>query len=203
MPAIDKMVGAKLQEAGLKDMSSLKLNSSIFVKDNLVLSDNAKSVLKRRYLKKDSRGRLVESPRHMFKRVARHIARAEKKYGDESDIETNGRNLLPHDDGAQVFAQLPHIDERRPQAWPAGRLFRPAGGRQHGRHLRLAEKRRPDPQIRRRNRIFIFPPASQRQHGWEPPAVLPRARSPFMKIFNTATEQVKQGGTRRGANMAI
>ena len=54
LPAIDKMVGAKLQEAGLKDMSSLKLNSSIFVKDSLVLSDNAKSVLKRRYLKKDS-----------------------------------------------------------------------------------------------------------------------------------------------------
>ena len=87
LPAIDKMVGAKLQEAGLKDMSSLKLNSSIFVKDSLVLSDNAKSVLKRRYLKKDSRGRLVESPRQMFRRVARHIARAEKKYGDESDVE--------------------------------------------------------------------------------------------------------------------
>jgi ribonucleoside-diphosphate reductase alpha chain len=86
LPAIDKMVGAKFQEVGLKDMSSLKLNSSIFVKDNLVLSDNAKSVLKRRYLKKDSRGRLVESPRQMFKRVARHIARAEKKYGDDSSV---------------------------------------------------------------------------------------------------------------------
>jgi len=82
LPAIDKMVGARLQEIGLKDMSSLKLNPSIFVKNGLVLSDNARSVLKRRYLKKDSQGRLVESPRQMFKRVSRHIARAEKKYGD-------------------------------------------------------------------------------------------------------------------------
>ena len=78
LPAIDEMAGARLQEAGLKNISSLKLSPSIFVKNGLDLSDNARRVLKRRYLKKDSKGKLVESSKQMFTRVARHIARAEK-----------------------------------------------------------------------------------------------------------------------------
>jgi len=76
LPVIDEMVGARLQEAGLKKISLLNLSPSIFVQNGLDLSDNARSVLERRYLKKDSKGKLVESPKQMFTRVARHIARA-------------------------------------------------------------------------------------------------------------------------------
>ena len=86
LPVIDEMVGARLQEVGLKNIYALKLSPSIFVKNGLVLSDNAKRVLKRRYLKKDSDGKLIESPKQMFTRVARYIARAEKNYGDEDSV---------------------------------------------------------------------------------------------------------------------
>src|SRR5687768_4229795 len=45
------------------------------------LSDNARIVLARRYLKKDEKGRPVEEPEQMFWRVARVIADEDAKYG--------------------------------------------------------------------------------------------------------------------------
>ena len=202
LPAIDKMVGAKLQEVGLKDMSSLKLNSSIFVEDNLVLSDNAKSVLKRRYLKKDSRGRLVESPRQMFKRVARHIARAEKKYGDDSSVKKMEETFY------RMMTELKFLPNS-PTLMNAGRrlgqlaacfvlpvedsmdgifdslknaaLIHKSGG---GTGFSFSRLRAKDSRVGTTGGVASGPVS-------------------FMKIFNTATEQVKQGGTRRGANMAI
>ena len=202
LPAIDEMVGAKLQEVGLKDMASLKLNSSIFVKDNLVLSDNAKSVLKRRYLKKDSRGRLVESPRQMFKRVARHIARAEKNYGDDSSVKKMEETFY------RMMTELKFLPNS-PTLMNAGRrlgqlaacfvlpvedsmdgifdslknaaLIHKSGG---GTGFSFSRLRPKDSRVGTTGGVASGPVS-------------------FMKIFNTATEQVKQGGTRRGANMAI
>ena len=43
------------------------------------LSANAQRVLHNRYLKKDDEGKVIETPRQMFERVARHVADAEKK----------------------------------------------------------------------------------------------------------------------------
>ena len=43
-----------------------------------LLTPNAIRVLENRYLKKDDQGRIVETPRQMFERVARHVAGAEK-----------------------------------------------------------------------------------------------------------------------------
>ena len=51
------------------------------------LTNNAMLVLKRRYLKKDDRGEVVETPKEMFIRVARNIAEADIKYDKEADIE--------------------------------------------------------------------------------------------------------------------
>jgi ribonucleoside-diphosphate reductase alpha chain len=52
------------------------------------LSDNAKTVLEKRYLLKDASGKIIETPEKMFMRVARHIAQAEKMYGASPDYWT-------------------------------------------------------------------------------------------------------------------
>ena len=202
IPAIDKMVGARLQEVGLKNMASLKLNSSIFVKNDLDLSDNARSVLKRRYLKKDTNGRLIESPKQMFKRVSRHIARAEKKYGDDADRRKMEETFY------QMMTELKFLPNS-PTLMNAGRrlgqlaacfvlpvedsmdgifeslknaaLIHKSGG---GTGFSFSRLRPKDSRVGTTGGVASGPVS-------------------FMKIFNTATEQVKQGGTRRGANMAI
>ncbi|MCK4784254.1 MAG: ribonucleotide-diphosphate reductase subunit alpha, partial [Desulfobacteraceae bacterium] len=86
IPVIKTIIEAKLLEYGFAKPSPIRLDKSIFVKNGLVLSENAKRVLERRYLKKDSKNRVVESPEEMFRRVAHHIAKAEKKYGDASHV---------------------------------------------------------------------------------------------------------------------
>jgi len=79
MPVIEKMIEAKLIEYGLTKTAPVRLDKSVFVKNGPNLSENAVTVLKRRYLKKDSKDRIIETPEQMFRRVAGHIAKAEKK----------------------------------------------------------------------------------------------------------------------------
>ena len=52
----------------------------------LDISKNAATVLKKRYLKKDTAGKGIESPEEMLQRVASHIALAEKKYANIDKI---------------------------------------------------------------------------------------------------------------------
>jgi ribonucleoside-diphosphate reductase alpha chain len=202
LPVIDEMVGARLQEAGLKNISSLKLSPSIFVQNGLDLSDNARSVLKRRYLKKDSKGKTIESPKQMFTRVARHIARAEKKYNDDADIKKMEETFY------RMMTELKFLPNS-PTLMNAGRrlgqlaacfvlpvedsmegifdslknaaLIHKSGG---GTGFSFSRLRPKDSRVGTTGGVASGPVS-------------------FMKIFNTATEQVKQGGTRRGANMAI
>ena len=82
IPLLEEIVEAKLLEYGLKKKTPTKLEGSLFLKEELRLSENALTVLKNRYLKKDSNGNITETPDQLFKRVAHHIALAEKKYGN-------------------------------------------------------------------------------------------------------------------------
>ena len=202
LPVIDEMVGARLQEAGLKKISLLNLSPSIFVQNGLDLSDNARSVLERRYLKKDSKGKLVESPKQMFTRVARHIARAEKKYSDAADVkkleETFYRMMtelkfLPNSptlmNAGRRLGQLaacfvlPVEDSMEGifDSLKNAALIHKSGG---GTGFSFSRLRPKDSRVGTTGGVASGPVS-------------------FMRIFNTATEQVKQGGTRRGANMAI
>ena len=47
---------------------------------NLKLSNNALQILRKRYLKKNDEGKVVEKPEDLFKRVANNIALADAKY---------------------------------------------------------------------------------------------------------------------------
>jgi ribonucleoside-diphosphate reductase alpha chain len=202
LTTIEKMIDEKLQEFGLDPTDPVRLDVSIFKKKGPDLSGNAKTVLERRYLKKDPQGKIIESPEKMFRRVARHIAKAEKAYGNADrvdEIEEAFYDLMTE------FRFLPNS----PTLMNAGRrlgqlaacfvlpiedsmegiftslhnsaLIHKSGG---GTGFSFSRLRPKDSRVGTTGGVASGPVS-------------------FMKIFNTATEQVKQGGTRRGANMAI
>jgi ribonucleoside-diphosphate reductase alpha chain len=202
LTTIEKMIDEKLQEFGLDPTDPVRLDVSIFKKKGPVLSGNAKTVLERRYLKKDPQGKIIESPEKMFRRVARHIAKAEKEYGNADRIDEIEEAFY---DLMTEFRFLPNS----PTLMNAGRrlgqlaacfvlpiedsmegiftslhnsaLIHKSGG---GTGFSFSRLRPKDSRVGTTGGVASGPVS-------------------FMKIFNTATEQVKQGGTRRGANMAI
>ena len=59
------------------------------------LSENALRVLQKRYLKKDDTGRVIETPKELFARVAWNLAQAERNYGaTEAQIEETARRFF-------------------------------------------------------------------------------------------------------------
>ncbi|MCP4666660.1 MAG: vitamin B12-dependent ribonucleotide reductase [Deltaproteobacteria bacterium] len=202
MPVIEKIVEAKLLEYGLAKPSPIRLDKSIFIKNEPALSENAIKVLERRYLKKDGKGRTIETPEQMFRRVAHHIARAEKKYEGASTAEKMEKIFYSM---MTEFKFLPNS----PTLMNAGRrlgqlaacFVLPVQDSMDGifdtlKHAALIHKSGG-------GTGFAFSRLRPKNSQVGTTGGVASGPVSFMKIFNTATEQVKQGGTRRGANMAI
>jgi len=199
---IEKLVEARLMDHGVTHVSPFKIDKSVFVKNGFVLSENARKVLERRYLKKDSDGKVVETPEEMFRRVARHVAKAEAHYGEKAKVEEIEEVFY---EMMKAFQFLPNS----PTLMNAGRSL----GQLAACFVLPVEDSMDGIFNSLKNAALIH--KSGGGTGFAFSRLRPKnsrvgttggvASGPvsFMKIFNTATEQVKQGGTRRGANMGI
>lgn len=167
-------------------------------------TEDALKLARERYLRKDIDGHLTETPEQMCWRVAYHIASADRKYGasEEEVMSLAGdfyeimaeRKFFPNaptmynagtGNGLQFSAcfVLPVEDSMEgifdALKWQA--IVHKSGGGTGFSFSNLRSKNAPVRSTRGKSSGPIS----------------------FLSIFNAATESVKQGGTRRGANMAI
>jgi ribonucleoside-diphosphate reductase alpha chain len=173
------------------------------VKDDLKLPLNAIQVLERRYLLKNDEGKIIESPSHLFRRVADYIATNEKSYGADEKTERyyadaffeimtnfeflpNSPTLMNAGTGLGQLAAcfvLPVEDDigKIFDAVKNAAIIHKTGG----------------------GTGFCFSYLRPKGDFVKSTAGVASGPISFMSAFDNATNVIKQGGKRRGANMGV
>ena len=192
-PALERITSA-LRKAGIAGSVDA---------ENPELTENAKVVLDRRYLSKDRDGNILEDPDGMFRRVARDLSLADLEYGateeqrkateDEFYFAMRSLEVLPNSptlmNAGRELQQLSAcfvlpVDDALDSIFDRVKqtaLIHKSGGGTGFSFSRL----RPSGDVVGSTGGIASGPVS------------------FIRAFDTATDVVKQGGTRRGANMGI
>lgn len=170
------------------------------VADDLKLSVNAAEVLKKRYLRRDELGVVVETPGEMFERVARHVSRAEGRFG--GDVETSRLRFLK---AMRDLDFLPNSPTLMNAGLPLGQLSACFVLPVHDSLSAIFDALKYMALIHQSGGGTGFSFSRMRPKNDVVRATGGVASGPvsFMRIFDTATDVIKQGGRRRGANMGV
>ncbi len=166
------------------------------------LTENAKKILKERYLKRNEEGKIDETPEEMFRRIAHEIAEVNEKYDDDREVKEEEKeffealtnlDFIPNSptlmnaglelgqlSACFVLSPNDNMESIFQQVKNAAKIFQSGGGVGY-----TFSRLRPRGDTVKSTGGIASGPVS------------------FMKVYDEMCNTIKQGGRRRGAQMGV